>query len=306
MTHDQPATSDRFGRRVFIAGTAAFGLLAACGSDDAEGDGSANSATGGAADVDTSGLEPNTYAIIQRYPASEPVLVPGTVRLPFSLNKDAAFVIDGPEALGAQVVDIDGEPIGERVSATRRDVTPAPYYAYDVEIDEPGFYGIVVDGGPPTGANFQVIARGDVAIPVPGDTLAGFDTPTVADPAGVDPICTREPNCDFHSLTLTEALATGNPVAYFVGTPAFCATGSCTPALESLIEVQPEFNDVVFVHAEVYTDLQATEIAPAVETLALSFEPTVFLIGSDGVIVDRVDSVWDTTEIRERLQALTA
>ena len=306
MTHDQPSTPGRFGRRAFIAGTAAAGLLAACGDDDTEGDGSNNSVTGDAADVDTSGLEPNTFSIVQRYPASEPVLVPGTVRLPFSLNKDAEFVIDGPQTLGAQVVDIDGKPIGERISAIRRDVTPAPYYAYDVDIDKPGFYGIVVDGGPPTGASFQVVARDDVAIPVPGDTLAGFDTPTVGAPAGVDPICTREPICDFHSVTLAEALATGSPVVYFVGTPAFCQTGSCTPALESLIEVQPEFSEVVFVHAEVYTDLTAAEIAPAVEALELSFEPTVFLVGSDGVIVERVDSAWDTTEIRERLQALTA
>lgn len=305
MTHNQRPAPGQIGRRTFIAGTAAAGLLAACGgSDDAEGGGSAESATGDAGDLDTSELAPDTYAIVQRYPASEPILVPGTIRLPFGLNKDAEFIIDGPVNLGAQVVDIDGNPIGERVDAVRRDVTPWPYYAYNVDIDEPGFYGIVVDGGPATGASFQVVAREDVTIPVPGDTLAGFDTPTVDEPAGLDPICTREPICDFHSVTLTEALASGSPVAYFVGTPAFCQTGSCTPALEALIEIQSEFSDVVFVHAEVYTDLTATEIAPAVEALALPFEPTVFLVGSDGVIVDRIDSVWNDTEMRERLQAL--
>jgi hypothetical protein len=316
-TQDRPATSGRFGRRTFIAGTTAVGLLAACGGDSDDGsefddsdtddsrtDDSQNDGSGGGDSAGSSSGTDGEYSLIQRYPSNMPVLVPGEVRLPFSLNKDAEFVIDGPETLGAQIVDIDGEPIGDRISAVRRDVTPAPYYAFTPQIDAPGIYGIVIDGGPSTGANFQVVEADQVSIPVPGETLAGFDTPTIEEPAGVDPICTREPNCEFHSLTLAEALTTGSPVAYFVGTPAFCATGSCTPALEALIEVQPDFSDVVFVHAEVYTDLTATDLTPAVQELSLLFEPTVFLIDADGVIVDRIDGLWDTTELRERFQAL--
>lgn len=297
MTHHQPTTSVHFGRRTFIVGTAAAGLLAACGGDSDEGSGG---------DVPSSPITTGEYSVIQRYPSNAPVFVPGEVRLPFSLNKDAEFVIDGPETLGAQVVDIDGEFIGDPISAVRRDVTPAPYYAFTPRIDAPGIYGIIIEGGPPTGANFQVFEADEVSIPVPGETLPELETPTVEEPAGIDPICTREPNCDFHSLTLAEALATGRPVAYFVGTPAFCATGSCTPALEALIEVQPEFDDVVFVHSEVYTDLTATDLTPAVQELSLLFEPTVFLVGADGVIVDRIDGLWDTTELRERVKALTA
>lgn len=285
MTHDQIDTPGRFGRRTFLAGSAAAGLLAACGGN-----------------ADDEWVE--EYALIQRFPSD--VFVPGAVRLPFSLNKDAEFVVDGPETLGAQVVDLDGSPIGDRISAVRRDVTPAPYYSFTAQIDEPGIYGLIVDGGPVAGANFQVLEREAVFIPVHGETLAPFDTPTTESPDGVDPICTREPNCDFHSVTLTEALASGSPVAYFVGTPAFCETGSCTPALEALVELQPEFSDVVFVHAEVYTDLTATVLTPAVQELLLAFEPTVFLVGADGVITDRVDGLWDVSEMRELLTALTA
>ncbi len=307
MTQKTPQSSGRFGRRTFLVGTAAAGVLAACGDDDSPSSGDdVNTSAGDVVGTSTADLEDNTYAVVQRYAASEPLFVPGEVRLPFSLNKNAEFVIDGPEVLGAQIVDIDGAPLGDRISAVRRDVAPAPYYAFTPRIDEPGIYGIVIDGGPPTGANFQVVEPSEVPIPIPGAALPAFDTPTVEEPAGVDPICTREPNCAFHSVTLTEALSTGKPVAYFVGTPAFCATGSCTPALEALIEVQPEFSDVVFVHAEVYTDLTGTTLTPAVEALALPFEPLVFLVGGDGVIVDRVDILWDATELRERLEALTA
>lgn len=290
MTHDRTATAPRFDRRTFLAGTTAASLLAAC-----------SGGSSGDAATDDAGSD-GEFALIQRYPPD--VLVPGEIRLPFSLSKDAEFVVDGPDSLGAQIVDIDGAPVGDRINAVRRDVTPAPYYAFSAQIDAPGIYAIIVDDGPSAGANFQVLE--EVTIPAPGDTLPGFDTPTVADPGTVDPLCTRQPACDLHSISLTEALASGGPVAYFVGTPALCATGSCTPALEAVLEVRPDFPDVTFVHAEVYTDLSGTELAPAVLELALQFEPTIFLVGGDGVIVDRIDGLWDTTELAERLQPLTA
>ena len=285
MTQQRPETPGRFDRRTFIAGTATAGLLAACGG--------------------TASSEPEPeFELIQRFPVG--ALVPGDVRLPFSLSKDAAFLIDGPDSLEAQIVDIDGNSIGERISAVRRDVNPFPYYSFTTRLDTPGVYGIVVDGGPSTGANFQVLDAGSVAIPSSGQALPAFDTPTTQVPGGVDPICTREPACDFHSVTLTEAMATGSPVVYFVGTPALCETQSCTPALEALVELQPEFSSAVFVHAEVYTDTTGVELAPAVQELSLAFEPTVFLVDADGMIVERLDGLWDVSEMRERLAAFTA
>ena len=58
-------------------------------------------------------------------------------------------------------------------------------------------------------------------IPKPGENLPPFDTPTTADGRGVNPVCTRQPACALHDLTLTQALQTGKPVAYLIGTPAF-------------------------------------------------------------------------------------
>lgn len=280
-----PSPTPRFGldRRTFLLGAAAAGVAAACG--------------GGGSD------EPEvTYSVVQRYPSD--VFVPGEIRLPFSLANAAEFITDGPDELGAQIVDLDGAPIGDRITAVRRDITPAPYYAFRTTIDTPGVYGIKIDGGPGVGANFQVMERDQVIIPRPGDTLEGFDTPTVSEPGGVDPICTREPVCPFHSMTLTEALASDKAVAYFVGTPAFCQTGSCTPALETMVGVEAEYaEDYVFVHAEVWTDLSATEVAPAIEALGIAFEPALFITDADGVVAERLDGLWDATELRERLDA---
>ncbi|WP_420451626.1 hypothetical protein [Ilumatobacter sp.] len=293
---DPPGSAAALGRRAFLIGAATTGVLAACGSDGGD-DGGGSAASG-------DGLAPDTYTVVQRFPQS--VAVPGEVRLPFSLaGTDAQFVVDGPSTLGAQVLDADSAPLGPRIEAVRRDVAPAPYYAFRPVVEAPGVYTLVIDGGPPTGAAFQVFASDEVAVPHPGQQLAAFDTPTVGDARGVDPICTRDPACPFHAITLTEALELDRGVVYLVGTPAFCQTGSCTPALEATIEVSEEYADrFAFVHAEVFTDGTATTVAPAVDAVEMTYEPAVFITDATGAIVERLDGLWDATELRERLDAV--
>jgi hypothetical protein len=289
------------------------GVLAACGSDSAEPSGSTGSATGepplpfGSADrsegSQSEAAEAGAFTIVQRFP--QQVAVPGVVRLPISLSTGSADLIqDGPAVLDAQVVDIDRVAVGEPISAVRRDAEPAPYWAFTPTIDAAGVYYLVVDGGPPDGAAFQVFDRDDVPVPSPGDTLEPFDTPTTDDPREVDPICTRQPEpCPFHDITLTEALASGKNVAYYVGTPAYCSTGSCAPGLESLIEVADEMGDQFSViHAEVYTDDTAKQTTAAVQMLGLFYEPTLILTDPSGTIVERLDSTWNTEELREAMQ----
>jgi hypothetical protein len=77
----------------------------------------------------------------------------------------------------------------------------------------------------------------------------------------------------------------------------------CAPGLESLIEVQDDFADTyVFVHAEVYTDDTATTLTPAVEALNLFYEPVLFVTDTTGVILERLDAVWNTDELVEVLE----
>jgi hypothetical protein len=92
------------------------------------------------------------------------------------------------------------------------------------------------------------------------------------------------------------------PVAYLVGTPAHCSTGTCTPALNQLIGVARTVGDrATFVHAEVYSDKAATVVAPAVKAFAMTFEPTLFIVDANSKIIDRLDAVFDAQEISEAL-----
>ena len=307
-TPDEPVG---LSRRLLLGGAAASAfLVAACGSNDSgstSDDASDASGSSDSSDGTADGTAFGSYVLAQRFP--QDVQEPGLQRLPISLaSADGRLVSDGPESLSATVADVDGTPLGIEISAVRRDLESGPYYSFRVPIEIPGIYYLVVEGGPQDGAAFQVMEPGSVVVPGPGDPMPPFDTPTVDDPRGVDPLCTRQPEpCPFHELTLTDALLAGKPVAYLIGTPAFCQTGTCAPALDSMIDVQDRFGDAfTWVHAEVYTDDTATTPAPAVDAASLTFEPALFVIGADGNVIERLDAVWDETELVEVLERATS
>jgi hypothetical protein len=239
------------------------------------------------------------WALVQRWPTTS--LVPGAVRLPVSLADDASVLSEGPPELTGRVLDVDGAVVVDGLRAVRHgEGLELPYWPFRVTLEEPGIYYLVVEGGRAEGAALQVLDAKAVAVPGVGSMLPPFDTPTVDDTRGVDPLCTRVPEpCPLHDITLTEALAAARPVAYLVGTPAFCQTGTCSPGLEALLEVRRELGDrVTMVHAEVYTDTTATTVAPAVRACGLDFEPALFVTDGTGRIVERLDAVFDAPEIR--------
>ena len=255
----------------------------------------------------TSQALPDGVQLVQRFPQ---ILVPGEVRLPISLAQQSGIITTNsdfkfPRTLTAKIVDLStDEVINEDISVDLHGVEIAnPYYPFRTNIDKPGNYLLIVDGGPQDGAAFSVLERDQVLLPKVGDMLPKFDTPTFDDARDVDPICTRLPKpCPFHELTLTEALQLKKPVAYLVGTPAHCSTGTCTPALNQLIGVARSLGDrAAFVHAEVYTDDTATVVAPAVKAFAMTFEPALFIVDVNSKIIERLDAVFDTKEITEAL-----
>ncbi len=255
----------------------------------------------------TSQALPDGVQLVQRFPQ---ILVPGEVRLPISLAQQSGIITTNsdfkfPRTLTAKIVDLStDEVINEDISVDLHGVEIAnPYYPFRTNIDKPGNYLLIVDGGPQDGAAFSVLERDQVLLPKVGDMLPRFDTPTFDDARDVDPICTRLPKpCPFHELTLTEALQLKKPVAYLVGTPAHCSTGTCTPALNQLIGVARSLGDrAAFVHAEVYTDDTATVVAPAVKAFAMTFEPALFIVDVNSKIIERLDAVFDTKEITEAL-----
>ena len=286
--------------RVVVASAASLGiasLLAACGGGN---NGTANNGTANNVAL------PDDVQIIQRFPQN---LVAGPIRMPISLASGGGLLTTGgviatPPKLSARIMRIDGERdelVVEDLVAPRHDADlVTPYWLFRTAINEPGFYRLILAGGPSDGAAFQVFARNEVAVPGIGDALPPFDTPTFDNARDVSPLCTRQPEpCPMHEVTLREALALGKPIAYLVGTPAHCSTGTCAPALDALISARERVGDAfTFIHAEVYSDANATTIAPAVNAVSMNFEPALFVTDASGVITARLDAVFDAVELQ--------
>lgn len=254
-------------------------------------------------------IDMSALTVVQRFPQ---MLVPGEVRAPISLaNRDGVLTVDQaaaiPDLLTGSLVDAEtGDIVASGLSATKHSAGLAtPYWPFRFTVDTPGIYSLLIDGVSQTGAAVQVSAREQVLVPLAGDPLPPFDTPTFDDARGVDPICTQRPDpCPLHDMTLTEALALGKPVVYLVGTPAYCATGTCAPALEGVLKVRERVGEAItFLHAEIYTDDSLATVAPAVTALNMTYEPALFITDAKGILVDRLDAVFDEVEVRESLEA---
>jgi hypothetical protein len=269
-------------RRTLLAAGAGALVAAACG-------GGGSSRTGGA-------KSSGATALVARF--QDGTFVPGAQRVAFSLgNKDGLISDNLPGRLDASVLDADGKAVVQAVSADRHEKNlPLPYWPFVLSLANPGIYTVRTSDN--LEGSFTVVDPSQEKIPKPGEKLPPFDTPTITDGRGVNPICSRQPPCPLHDITLTQALQTGQPVAYFIGTPAFCQTGVCGPILDFVVAQHERLGEkMAMVHADVYTDSTATTTTPAVSAYQMTFEPCLWVADNSGTIVERLDFVFDEGEL---------
>ncbi len=216
------------------------------------------------------------------------------------------------------VVDHDH---GEDAAEDHQHANLLRYYPLRTTLPDAGIYDLDITA-PPDGDGrsasatlaIQAFDPSQVGVPLVDYTFPTMVTPTVDDPTGVDLLCSRFEPCPFHELSVAQILDDRQPMAVLVATPAFCQTAYCGPVLETLIDASAAAPDVGFVHLEFYANPNEVDgnfndprirLAPAVEQLGLRFEPSLFLVDADGVIVDRIDNVFDRAELDAALQALT-
>ncbi len=267
-------------RRLFLAGSAGATLLAACGG--------------------SSGGSTATGDVLVNFFADGNQVV-GAQRLPVGIATAGGVVrTDGPASLSGRVVDVGGRVVVPKIDAARRGVgLPRSYYAFNLALDQPGTYSLEVGKATTT---FSVLEAAKVDLPKPGDKLPALDTPTLANARGVKPLCTANPVCPFHSITVTEALALGKPLALLVGTPAHCKTAVCGPTLEMLMAEQIRRGDSFsMIHVEVYKDDTINDITDTMLALRMKFEPALFVVDRGGIIRTRLDHVWDSGEMNAAL-----
>lgn len=300
-----------FTRRKFLAGSALAGAsglaLAACGGS------SSVDATTTASD-----LESTEPAFLQAaFPAGNrqpTILTTGTEqRAIFGLTRGTGYLqaADVPSELPMLLTSPTGST-SDVVLPRRSEQIPRHYYPLVFEPTETGTYTMTGEfEDEDLSITFKVADPADVELVKLGEPMRALDTPTFNDARGVDPICTRAPDpCPFHDVTLTEALASGSPVALMISTPGFCQTGICGPTLEIMIAEAADVPEITYVHAEVYTDPQKLNelppsdlIAPVVSTYGMSFEPAMIVANAAGLVTARVDVTMDAIDIRAALKS---
>lgn len=297
-----PMSASMPSRRQFVVGAAALSLLGACGSDG-----------GGSADGGADGSASDELSLVRFY---GPFFAAGaSARVPFGVS-DADGILPAdrvPDEILVRVLDPDGETLEDELrAALHADGLPRPYYAVEFTPEAPGFYDLQAEvDGVEVISQLQVVEADDPTIAArlgPGDSLPALETPTVDDPQGITPICTREPMCDLHDRSVAELLGEG-PIALLVSTPAFCQTVICGPILDLLLDIVPDFPDVSFVHAEVYRNPSENAVppgpddfAPIIGALGLPYEPVFYVTDADGTIVERLDYIFDSGEMRRVLE----
>ena len=301
---DHPSAGWRLTRRRLLVGAAGSALLLACGGSDGDG-------ADGAVDDDELRFLVPFFATGE---SEAPILRSGIEqRMPWGIG-DGEGIPMPPSELPATMDFLIGAEGATPVTVPATlysDSIPIPYYALRHNFDAPGTYSVTTTFEDQDLQRFVVVvAPEQLTLVQPGERAVPVATPTTADARGVDPICTREPPCPYHEVTLADALANGQPTVFLVSTPLFCQTAVCGPVLDVLMEAAPEKQGMNVVHAEVYADAVAKQdilsstLAEAVTAYNLSFEPSLLAIDGAGMVVDRLDFVFDATELRVVLDKL--
>ena len=124
----------------------------------------------------------------------------------------------------------------------------------------------------------------------------------------INPICTKSSGpCSLHTKSLDESLSSSTPTVLLVSTPRFCQTDVCGPALDILIK-QSELLDgkLSIIHAEVFKEpeKQNFSLAPVVGAFGLTFEPSLIVANSEGVVTSILHFAMDTEEVSEALSTV--
>jgi hypothetical protein len=286
-------------RRGFLLGTGATALFVACGGDDGDGDsGGGSTTTGGAAASLVLGEAFDRNAL----------LVQGIEqRAPFVLFESSGGLVavaDAPAAVTFTVTSEDGEALPAVEVPRHGDDVERPYYPLRTTFPSAGLWTVSADLGDGRTLESSIGVNETSSLAQVGDPLPVAPTPTVADPLGVGTVCTDDPACPFHDVSLDAAVAAGGPLAVLISTPAYCQVGICGPVLDLLVDAAAEVPGLAVVHIEVYPNSTEGDVGPVspvvADTFGLTYEPALF-IANGPTVTARLDNIYDGDELADAI-----
>ncbi len=184
------------------------------------------------------------------------------------------------------------------------------FYVANTPFDQPGKWGAEITatptgGGAPSQVQVPFSVLAQPVSPGLGAVPPASKNDTFATNNDTASLCSRIPACPLHDKVIGDLLGKGRPLAVQFSTPAFCQTRFCGPVLEVLLQQVPKYQDRIdFIHVEVWQDFQLQKYRPAVQEWKLPGEPYTFLMGSDGKVVGKLESVFSVPELTGALDKL--
>ena len=184
-------------------------------------------------------------------------------------------------------------------------------YRADVPFDRPGLWEIEFD-----------VSTGDETVPflvdvlpVPTTVAAGDVAPLITTPTRnetpIEDLTTDgNPMSSLYEMSLDEAFTNGRQSVVIFATPAYCTSAACGPLLQQTKDAAAMFDDVNFIHVEVYSSFNEAgfqpdveHLVPAVEAFKLPSEPWIFVIDENGVVKARLEGVVGDGELEAAINS---
>ena len=299
-----------------LAALPLLALLATCGPSDAPATPAAPTQAAPAA------ATPTPDAVGLRLLLASTDLSVGDNRVVFALIASGSGPVRQPDGVRIQTFYL--APTGqegpiETIAATYREWGDTGRGAYTVRLnfDRAGDWGLGVSVQRPDGALSSASARVPVrersltpALGAPAPLTASktlADTPEMSELTS-DP----QPDSELYTMTIADAVASGQPLVVVFSTPAYCTTATCGPQLDVLKQARDRHpGRANFIHVEVYDnpheiegDLSNARIAPAVTEWGLPSEPWTFVVGGDGLVAAKFEGFATLDELEQALQAV--
>jgi hypothetical protein len=183
------------------------------------------------------------------------------------------------------------------------------FYGAEVEFPEAGNWMVAaaleVDGGRAVGQGGVPVA--DEVPAAVGSKAKALATPVATTAAGRKKICTREPACPLHGISLDDALKAGRPTVVNFGTPLLCTSQICGPVVDEQMVVADKLGGKAsFVHVEIYPSRDASKPVRALTDYGFTTEPWLLVVDRDGVIRARYEGPVTAGQIEDALRPLLA
>ena len=183
------------------------------------------------------------------------------------------------------------------------------FYGAQVEFPEAGDWMVAatldVDGGRAVGQGAaSVAAKVPAAV---GSKAKRLATPVATSAAGRKKICTREPACPLHAISLDDALAAGRPTVVTFATPLLCSSQMCGPVVdEQMVAADKLGAKASFIHVEIYPGRSTAKPARTFLQYGFTTEPWLLVVDRDGVIQGRYEGPVTADQVEDALRPLLA